>query len=207
LTNEEYLQLASLWTTPPAVAEREALARLARRTPRIARWVQYGELGVVLLLAAAIGAAVIWRLGADTLLLGSLILLLLAWSAWKRHRLADRALLIDRSDRFSYLSSLVQAKEAELARSAVGLALILPGTLLATVLAHVVYVDAPPQEVAAFLPAIWLSARGMVSFLFLFCALLLLALSHLRLVAELGRLRRLREDYLEEQRRDGDVLF
>jgi hypothetical protein len=146
LTNEEYLQLASLWTTPPPLAEREALARLARRTPRIARWVQYGELGVVLLLAAAIGAAVVWRLGADTLLLGSLILLLLAWSAWKRHRLADQALLIDRSDRFSYLSSLVRAKEAELTRSAIGLALILPGTLLATILAHVVYVDAPVQR-------------------------------------------------------------
>lgn len=200
MIGDDQAQLAALWQTPMSQGEDAAMARLTRRTPRLARVVQYGELAVVLVLGVAVAGAMLWRLGAETLLTGSLVLLLLGWSAWQRHRLAHMADLVDGRDRFSFLSTSVQAKEAELKRSAMGLALILPGTMLTTLL--IFSVAAGGGALGEFIPAAWLSPRGIISIGFLAAAIMLLSLSHLRLIAELGRLQALREAYLHELQRD-----
>ncbi len=203
LTHEEYQELAAVWGDSALPRDRHELQRMARRTPRLARMVQWGELlAVVGLLAVAILASIVWRLGAATLLTGSLILLLLAWSAWKRHHFGNIALMLEEGDRLSFLRSVVRAKEAELNRSAIGLALILPGTLLTMLLGFSLRQGSGDQELAAFLGAVVSTPRGLICLAFLACALLLLSLSHLRLLAELKRLRGLREDYAEEAHRD-----
>ncbi len=193
--------LAALWSASAPIDDAE-LARLARRTPRRARLTQWGELVAVALLAVVIILAMVWNLAPATVLTGSIVLLLLAWSAWKRHHLTNLAMLLDDTDRLSFIRSLVRAKEAEIDRSAIGLALILPGTIITLLLFFSLRVPSGDQDLAAFLAGVLTTPRGIVSLGFLLCALLLLCLSHIRLLHELQRLRQLHEDYLEAERSD-----
>lgn len=202
MIGEEYRDLAALWAAPEPVQERDELARLARRTPWLARAAQYGDLAVVALLSSAIGAAIVWRLGPVTLLIGSLVLLILSVSAWKRHRLANVAMLVDTSDRFSFICSLVRAKEAELERSALSLALVPPALVTAMLLGYALQAAPGDPDALAYLSALLVTPRSLVSLAFLGCALLLLVMSHLRLIRELRRLRELRDDYLVDLRGD-----
>ena len=202
MTGDEYRDLAALWSASDADRDRSDFARAAIRTPGLARATIWGELGVVALLAGTILLAILWNLGASTLLVGSLILVLLGWSAWKRHHLGSITLLIDTSDRLSFLGSSVRAREAELNRSAIGLALILPGTLLTMLLGFTLRGEQGEGELAAFLYAVVTTSRGLVALGFLASAVLLLCVSHLRLVGELKRLRELRDDYANEAELD-----
>jgi hypothetical protein len=202
LTLEEYEELADLWTAAPSGEERRDLQRLFKRTPGRARVTQYGELVVVVLLAAAIMGAMALRLGPATLLTGGLVLLLLGWSAWKRHNLTNLALLIDQRDSHAFICSMVRSKEAEAKRSALGLAFILPGTLLTMLLGYSVRGHGEGADLASFLVSALTTPRGLIASAFLLCAVMILALSHMRLLDELRRLRDLRADYEEERRRD-----
>jgi hypothetical protein len=202
LTHEEYDELAALWGGAAQPEEQRELKQMALRTPRLARMVQWGELGVVAMLAATITASILWKLGLATLLIGSLILLLLGWSAWKRHHYGNAAMMLEEGDRRSFLRSLVRAREAELKRSAIGLAFILPGTLLTMLLGFSLRMGQGDQGLFPFLLAVLSTPRGVVALAFLACAVMLLSLSHLRLVAELKRLRGLLGDYEEEAHRD-----
>ena len=202
MTGDEYRDLAALWSTSAAERDRRDFDWAAKRTPNVARAAIWGELGVVVLLAGTILLAIIWNLGASTLLVGSLILILLGWSAWKRHHLGAVTLLIDTTDRLAFLRSLVVAKEAELNRSAIGLALILPATLLTMLLGFTLRGEQGSGELTAFLSAVLSTSRGLVSLGFLASAIMLLSLSHLRLSREVKRLRELRDDYANEAELD-----
>jgi hypothetical protein len=202
LTGDEYSELAALWSAPPRQEEQRELERLARRTPSLARLGQWGELAVGLILAGIISASIVLHLGAATALTGSLILLLLGWSSWKRHHLGNIALLIDGQDRLSFVQSSLRAKEAELNRSALGLALILPGTLLMMLLGFSLREGEANGGALAFLWTVLSTPRGLTAAAFLLCAVLLLSLSHIRLQGELVRLRALRDDYADEVRQD-----
>lgn len=201
MKSDEYQELAALWSAAPAADEEAELKRLARRTPRLAQMTQWGELAAVAILASTIGLSMAFNLGPATVLVGSLILLLLAWSAWKRHHLGNIALLIDERDRVSFVRSVVHAKEAELDRSALGLALILPGTLLTMLLGFALN-EGGDGDLAAFLLAVTTTPRGVVFIGLLLAALMLLSFSHLRALGELGRLKSLYEDYQAEARLD-----
>jgi hypothetical protein len=200
LKGEEFSDLAALWCAPAPPAERSELEQLARRTPGRARLVLVAEIAFAAIIALCIAAAMVWRLGPATLLTGSLILLLLGWSAWSRHRLGSLAMLADRSDRLAFVGSLVRAKEAELRRSAIGLALILPGTMLATMLSFQVQVGDAQLSFAEFIPQVMLTLRGILALALLGSAITLLTLAHLRLIGELTRLHALAREYAEEAR-------
>lgn len=200
---DEYQELAALWSASAPPSDEAELQRLARRTPRLARVAQWGEIGAVLLLAGTITASILLNLGPAAMLVGSLILLLLAWSAWKRHRLGTLALLIDEGDRLSFVRSTLRAKEAELDRSALGLALIVPGMFLTMLLGFSLREGGSAEaDLVAFLVAILTTPQGMVVVGFLLCALMILSLSHVRLLGELSRLRELRDAYEAEERLD-----
>lgn len=213
MTREEWADLSAVWEDAAPADERRGLDALARRTPRLARATLWGELAAVILLAGTIVLAMVWKLGTATLLLGSLILLMLGWSAWKRHHLGAIAMLVEEGDRLSFTARLALAKQAELNRSAIGLVLILPGMLLTMSLGFVIRGEA--QEAAGgaaggdllgFVTAILATPRGRVVLGFLSCAILMLTLAHLRLAGELRRLRALERDYAAEAARDGGPL-
>ena len=204
MIQDDFNDLAALWNTPAQSDEQEELDRLARQTPRRARLIQWGELLTVALVAGAVVVSMALRLGPASLLIGGLLLLLLGWSAWKRHHLRNLALLIDRQDRLTYLRSSVRAKEADLKRSAVGLALILPGTVLAVLLGFSIRGEG--DDILAFLVTIWTNERGLISLAILAFAIAVLVRSHLRLSAEVARLRALRDEYAEEAERDALTL-
>ena len=202
MTKDEYNELADLWQAAPRPDEQREMDRLVRRTPRIARATQWGELILVALLAGTVLTSIVMRLGPATMLTGTILLLLLVWSAWKRHNLGNIALLIDEGDRIAFLNSSIRAKQAELNRSALGLALILPGTLLTMLLGFSLRKEAATGDLFGFLVAVSTTNRGLIALAFLGCALLLLSLSHARVTAELKRLRALQADYAEEARMD-----
>lgn len=201
MTGEEYSELAALWNAPPAPAEERELEQLARRTPQRARLVQYGELVVVAAISVAIIGAILWRIGPGTILSGALVLLILAVSAWKRHRLIDLALLVDRSDRATYLASLVRGKEAELRRSTLGLILIWPATLLAFVLLY--FLKSPATEAFVEVVLSQLFSRQAVGAIFLLAVAVALSVrAHVRIRRELATLRGLAAEYAAETRHE-----
>jgi hypothetical protein len=202
LIGDEYSELAELWSASAPADDARELERLALRTPRMGRVVQWGELAAVAMLAVLIGASIVWNLGPATLLTGGMVMLLLAWSAWRRHHLGNIALLIEEGDRLSFVRSTLRAKEAELNRSAIGLALVLPGIVLTMLLGYAIRHQGRDGDLGAFLLTVLATPRGMLSILLLLAAVLLLSLSHRRLRGELGRLRQLRDDFAEESRRD-----
>lgn len=202
LTRDEYRELASLWGDAAPLDDQQEVARLALATPRRARMAQWGELAVVALLFAAIGASIVWSLGPATMLTGGLLLVLLGWSAWKRHHLANVALLIDQSDRLSFVRSSVRAKEAELRRSGLGLALILPGVVIALLWGFSLRYPDGEGQLAAFLLEVVTAPRGLITYGCVLAAVVVLSLMHRRLRAELAELRRLQQQYADEARKD-----
>ena len=200
MTRDE--ELAALWGDSAPADDQREVEQLARQTPARARMAQWGELVLVLLIAGIIGLSIIWNLGSASALTGSLLLVLLAWSAWKRHRLTNLALLIDDRDRLSFVRSRVRAKEAELTRSALGLALILPGVVIAALWSFSVRHPSGDGELGAFLLAAWTAPRGLMTMALILGAILILGLSHLRVRRELGQLRKLQDAYVEEEEQD-----
>lgn len=201
MTGEEHRELAALWNAAPPPAEEDRVARLARRTPALARLTQLGEAATMIMMVLAIIGAIIWRLGTETVVTGSLVAVLLGWSVWKRHRLARLARVTDCSDRFSFMCATVRAKEVQLDRSAVALALMLPLTLLALLFGYALQAQVG-ADILAFLPAALTAPRALLPLGLLAAAVLLMTVSHLRLLKELTRLRALRDDYLAELSRD-----
>jgi uncharacterized integral membrane protein len=202
LTRDEYGELAELWGDATAAVDQDEVEQLARRTPRRARIAQWGELAIVLLLAATIGLSMVWNLGSGTALTGTLLLALLAWSAWSRHRLSNLALLIDERDRLSFVRSSVRAKEAELSRSALGLALIVPGIVISVLWAFSLRHPTGEADLVTFLVTIWTAPRGLMIMGLVIGAVLILGLAHLRVRRELAGLRELQKAYAEEACRD-----
>ncbi len=202
LTRDEYRELAALWGEAAPVGDQEEVERLARTTPRRARLAQWSELAVVALLFAAIAASIVWSLGPATMLTGGLLLVLLGWSAWKRHHLANLTLLIDPSDRLSFVRSSADAKEAELRRSALGLALILPGVVIALLWGFSLRHPDGGADLGAFLLTVATAPRGLITYGCLLAAVIILSMMHVRLRRELAELRRLQQQYADEARRD-----
>jgi len=202
LIRDEFQDLAALWSASAPADEQEEFERLARRTPRLARFTQWGELALVGVVAAILLSAMAFNLGPETLLTGGLLLLLLGWSALKRHHLANLALLVDARDRLSFVRSTLLAKEAELKRSALGLALVPPGFLITLLMGFSLRSPDGRGELMTFLLAVLTTPRGLITLGFVLCAVMMLTLSHFRLQGELARLRGLRADYEDAARRD-----
>lgn len=175
---------------------------MARRTPKVARFTQWGELAVALLLAGTIILAIFLHLGPATVLTGGLVLFLLGWSSWKRHHLANLALLVDERDRRSFIRSSLQAKEAELRRSALGLALLLPSVLLSLLLTFAMRHPTGQGALGPFLLEALSNRRGLVVIGFVAAALLILARSHRRVRREVAALALLQLDYEQEAARE-----
>jgi hypothetical protein len=163
---------------------------------------QWAELLVVALLFGAIAASMLWSLGTSTIITGGLLLVLLGWSAWNRHHLAKGALLIDQRDRLSFIHSSVRAKEAELRRSGLGLALILPGVVIVLLWGFSLRHPDGAADLGAFIVSVVTSPRGLVTYGCVLAAVMILSVAHARLREELAQLRRLQEQYADEQRKD-----
>lgn len=202
MNREEYRELAHLWGDAAPLQDQEEVARLARATPGRARMAQWGELAVGVLLFAGIAGSIIWSLGAATMLTGGLLLALLGWSAWKRHHLANVALLIDETDRLAFVRSSVRAKEAELRRSGLGLAMIPPGFVITTLWGFSLRHPEGNMALGEFLMAAASTTRGMIILGCVVTAVVVLSVSHVRVRRELAQLRALQQQYSDEARRD-----
>lgn len=202
MRGEEFGDIYTLWSGAVEPAEQREMEQIARLTPVRARLVQLGELALAAAIAAAIVAAMLWRADTTTSVIGAIMLALLGWSGWNRHRLAAASALAPQGDGQALLADMAKAKEAELRRSAIGLALFLPGILLAGLLNHAVRVGPDGTSFASFLSSAMLKPSSFVVLAIIASLLVLLTLSHVRKAGELARLRELAAEYADEARRD-----
>ncbi len=192
----------ALWRAQDPAHDRHAFEQAARRTPRVARTVQVGEALLAIALTVVIVLAVAWRFGSLTLLIGGMMLVMLCWSAWRRHRLTDNAFLLHRGDRIGSIDVLLRAKDAELARSRLGLLLMGPGTLLAAMLGYLLQTGAPLSEFGGFILAAAGTPRGVAATVYLCGLAVILVRAHRRIDGERGRLLALRGAYAREAQLD-----
>jgi hypothetical protein len=203
VTAHEDDELAALWSASSAPAEERELERMAQRIPRRAQLDQWGEVALLAMLVVGIGLAIMWRGDPATMLVGGLIVLALGGSVWKRHQLGKISLMIDQSDRLTFVRTLLRAKEAQLRRSRLGLVLMPPAFALTILLGFFLREPAGKGDLASFVGSVLLAPRGLVLLVVFVGAVAALTASHLRLAGEVRRIRALKHDYHEENSRDG----
>lgn len=199
LTSVEFDQLAALWKQEPDAFERRELAGLARRATRTARFLQYAEFVVGLLLGLGILAALFVQPVPLSLALGLPVVVTVFWYSWKSHALGNLALLVDRSGRDAFVESMARSKAAHLARSTIGLCLFLPTIVVTSMAIHSWKGGTLDGYVQAMALAMT-KTGGIVTMVVLLVALLLFIRTNLRLRQELGRLQLLCGEYREETR-------
>lgn len=128
--------IARLWLDEPTPQEQVEFRDLAGQAMRRARFLQYAELAWALLLMLAATIATLLSPAPATVAIGALCVAALGGSAWKRHRLADAALLVTSGDRGDFVELEARRVRARLRHSSLGLWLFLPGFLGGALFAH-----------------------------------------------------------------------
>jgi hypothetical protein len=203
VTGDDLDDFAKLWRHEPSPEEQRRLESLARSTSRRARRAQRVEIAGGALLLVAVMAAFYVSPAPATLLAGSVFAAVLIWSAWKRYRLHQVALIVETSDRNILIEKSITAAELRLRRSRLGLWFLLPGYLLSAMLNYSVLHD----KLTGFLQTlvnqtIPLTAKGTLTFLLLTAAMAYFGYNHRQLRRELQNLRKLRQQYQDEARLD-----
>lgn len=182
MTGPDEEDFARLWRDDDGASEADT-RMLAARARRRAIWSQRAENA----LSAALGftlVLLIWSQPAPmAAILGGAILVLLGWSSWKRHRLGQIALLTGPSDRADYVHRALQAREAALGRSRLGLALFLPAMAAGMLFFHLRESGGVMAGFGDFLAARLAGPRGLAAALFVAVALAILISAHRRLRA------------------------
>ena len=202
MTGDESLDFQRLWAEEPSPAEQALVRSLGRKAVRIARLWQYAELSLAVLLGVAIIIALLWRPAPAPLTIGGLIVAVLAWSAWKRHRLGAVMLGSQEPAGEGYVEASIRAKEAELKRSSIGLALMVP-VAFAGLLAR--YTWRGGESLGDFFArffAVLDTAAGVFCIAVLAGTTVVLVVLHRRVRMELVRLRLLLEEHRAEDMRD-----
>lgn len=196
-------EFARLWREEPSPEESKAFKQLAGKAARRARLAGYAEIGTTAIIAAAILMALLIAKGALTVAIGMVLLVVLFWSARKRHMLRRVAIIISSSDGGSLVQKEIVKCRADLRRTTIGLFLYPPAVPLAHMLVNSVamggslgnYWQLLVKHLTAGPVGWWLGALFA-----LFLAYQLRAI--FRLKRELRRLQGLRAEYEEEGRLD-----
>lgn len=196
-------EFARLWREEPSQEESEAFRQLAGKAARRARLAGYAELGTTAVIGAAILMALLVAKAALTVAIGMVLLVVLVWSARKRHMLRQVAIIISSSDGGSLVEKEIVKTRADLRRTTIGLFLYPPAVPLGHMLVNSVatggslenYWEVLVQDLTGGPVGWWLAA--------LFALFLAYQLSAIfRLKRELRRLEGLRVEYEEELRLD-----
>ena len=198
MTPPDFDELARLWKQEHSAEEERMLQLLARNAGRQGKALQYAELGMGALLIAAIFVAFFVDSAPATLIVGGLVVAAVVWAGWKRHH-RQAALLIDHSDRLALLESAVRNGRAGLRRSALGIALLVPGFLLGALFKFSVQSGGAVEDfLPVFIASISRVGPGMAGAGLLLLALLYLLRMHGARRREVDRLESLLAEYREE---------
>jgi hypothetical protein len=198
--NEDFADLESLWRQEPDPEEQRIFRSLARATSRRAKLLQYGEILLALFLVAGVLATLFLAPRPATVALAILLAASLGWSSWKRHNLAQVAMMLDRSSREAFVASAVQSARARLRRSNLGLALILPGFFLG--IAWKTVLSTGGLERLADLGRSLMQPNGLAALALILIVLVYFGYANLRLRREFRRLEELQREYRDEAERD-----
>ena len=207
MTGADVDDLALLWQAEPSAAERREFRGLADKAERKAQFVQYAEHGLGFLLFLATLMAMFMAPAPATIAIGLVSIGALGWSSWKRHLLAQIALMMATSDRRELIGQAIERAAANLRRSTIGLCLFLPGLLLGALLTHSFNRGGDLDAFGSVLlrgAQTWPEGPIAVALLAIIAAQLIR--TNLQLSKELRRLRGLQEEYREEARLDAFML-
>jgi len=176
---------------------------LARRASWRARAVNYLEIGFSLLIFVAVITALVTAPAPATVVAGLIFIAGLVWSSWKRHRLQQVALLVATSDRKALLDNAWRTARAQLRRSRLNMAMLLPGYLLGALTAYSYLHGGLDGFLPTFLDQLSpISGRGIVTWLILGGVMTYLVRTDRRIRHELRNVHELRERYRTEAQLD-----
>ncbi len=194
--------LAILWRSEPEPAERKELEQLAERARRRGQLSDFADIALVAFLT--VSTAVSTFASRSPLLLGGAVILIVVtvWLTFKRRALRQMSRSLDTADRHGFIDSSVRHVKANLRRNMLSLAvlpLIAPLALLVKVGART---GGDPHAIAVELIHWVGSARGIIVLSVIFLIMLSLLRARRRHLAELRRLKALRNAYDDESLRD-----
>jgi len=200
--------LAGLWAEEPTPEHETELRAIAGRVSLKGLVLQYGDLGIGILITAMVLLALITRPAPVTVAVGLVAAAGLVWSSWKRHLLKTQIdLLLLAGDRSDLLDREIARVEAHLHRALVALWAAPPAVLLFAVLAYSVENGG---SLAGFTDNLIRSATLFPVGPAILAAILTLLFQQVRLVQglrqELIALQILRGEYREETRLDRVAL-
>lgn len=202
MTPPDFDELARLWTQEQSPEEEHMFQQLARRAGRRAKALQHAEtgVGILLILTVVIGVAI--NAAPATAIIGALIVIAIIWTAWRRN-LGRIAMLADDGDRQAMLESALRSGRASLRRSRLGIALVLPGYLLGTLLKYSIQHDGRIDGFpAAFRTSLADLGAGSAGAVLVLAMLVYLIRSHVRMAGQVRRIALLLGEYQEEARLD-----
>jgi hypothetical protein len=128
---------AALWTESLGVEDEVRAQAIARGVGRRARLLENADLGIGILIAAAVFAALVLKPAPVTLAVGLVAAGGLLWSCWNRHQLRQRIRRqVEVQDRIDLIQSQVTHVRTELQRSIIALIALPPVVLLFAMLTH-----------------------------------------------------------------------
>jgi hypothetical protein len=195
--------LASLWAEDPSSNEKLDFAVLAERASKRAGFLDYAEQGVAALLALGVIIGLALQPRPAMITVGLIAVASLGWFSWKRRTLKQLSMSLASNDRVTLLGTEIKRARTDLQRATLGFWVVLPGTLLGSLL---VYSFVVGGDLANFVETLRASVTTFPQGPVLIGLILLVFEQQFRLVkrvqSELERLESLADEYREEMRLD-----
>jgi len=128
--------LASLWTEEPDADKQGEFQAAAARVNLRARLLQHADLGLGILIAAAVLFALLLQPTPATVTIGLLGAGAVLWSSWKRHVLRQMSSMLGASSRTDLIDLELRRVATDLKRSVIGLWATPPAMILFAMLAY-----------------------------------------------------------------------
>lgn len=198
MNDPELEELAGLWREPDG-ADEAALVELARKAPRKARLLAYGDAAWLVLVGGSVIVTTWLHPNMLSISAAIVTLALIVWLNWRRRKLRNMSGSLVTRDRSAFLAGTIRIIQNDLRRVTFSLVTLPPGLLLA-ILFRVTTKD-PSDPLGAI--ATWAtSPRGAVALIVLSGLVFFTFRSRLRLSTQLKGLKELQKAYAEEARRD-----
>jgi hypothetical protein len=193
--------LADLWQEPNA-ADNAAFEAMARKARRQARLMAYGDAAWLVLIVVTVGMGAFLKPNLISAVVALTMLATTLWINWMRRRLRQITKTIDTADRAGFLESCIRITKGSIRRVTLTFITFPPAMLLA-ILFRVSTKNGgdilhPWGAIAAWAT----SLRGIVALTLLGAIALWNVRARIRLSRELRRLHDMKQDYLEEDRKD-----
>lgn len=200
-------RLGDVWRAPPDPAEIEQLRRTAEKVSRGARWAQFTDFWLAIVVSGVIVALVIANPQIKTSLAGGFVIVYLLYSTVRQRRLREIELATLTGSTERMLDQSIERAEASARRSRMGLIMAGPGLLLGIGFAAALDLETGHSPLDRLSTMPWVSTLAVPALLVaLAVAILFQFRTNMRSRREIERLKSLRDAYKAENSTDQSDL-